>query len=129
MPQEINIDDLAKAISDELERYGKRIFDELDEVSDEVAKETVEKLKSSGNYQDRSGKYRRSFKVKDFKSYNQVEKKVYSTRPGLTHLLEYGHAVKGGRGRTRAFPHWAPAEAEAIETLERKLTQKIEGIT
>ena len=48
----------------------------------------------------------------------------YSTMPGLPHLLEKGHAIMGG-GRSRAFPHVAPAAEtafkSAIEALERSM--------
>ncbi len=41
--------------------------------------------------------------------------------PGTAgHLLEFGHALRKG-GRTRAFPHIAPAEEKAAQILEKEV--------
>lgn len=69
-----------------------------------------------------TGRYKKSWTVKTTKeNANAMEVTVHSkNRYQLAHLLEFGHAKRGG-GRTRAFPHIAPAEAAAAELLEREV--------
>lgn len=48
--------------------------------------------------------------------------RVYNKKkPGLAHLLEKGHANRGG-GRTPAYPHIAPAYEKAAADLKRRLS-------
>lgn len=44
--------------------------------------------------------------------------------PGLPHLLEHGHAKRGG-GRTNAFPHIAPVEETLSEEFFKAVRDSI----
>ena len=44
----------------------------------------------------------------------------------LAHLLEYGHAKRGG-GRVSAKPHIAAAEQKGVEELEKSIEKALKG--
>ena len=60
-------------------------------------------------------------------SSSDIEVTVYSpSRYMLSHLLEKGHAKRGG-GRVRAIPHIAPAEEMGVEMLEGLIEKALQG--
>ena len=110
--------------------YTDEVLEKVESVLFEVGEDTAERFKTLGGFENRTGKYRKSWKVKQTKKRTYTETVVYATgREGsLTHLLEFGHANRNG-GRTRAFPHISTnnemAEKEAVE----KITKAIEEIS
>ena len=107
------------------------IMEGLQEYADLATEDMKAAVKKAGNKAKsdvqagapvRTGKYKKGWAVKTTKeNANAMEVTVHSkNRYQLAHLLEFGHAKRGG-GRTRAFPHIAPAEAAAAELLEREV--------
>ena len=123
MPQTVTPDQLAAVVSDILSEYGDECADVLEDSIKTVTKKAQSELKGAGSFGG-TGKYRKGWKTKIEKTRISVDAVVYNATPGLTHLLENGHALANG-GRSRAFPHIAPvndeAQTEVIELLERKL--------
>ena len=76
----------------------------------------------------RSGNYAKSWATKTTKeSSTALEITVHSrNRYQLAHLLEHGHAKRGG-GRVAARPHIAAAEAAGIEELEAGIKRSIQN--
>ena len=126
MSRTIKIDQLAEAIGEELEEYST-----LTAVSMKAA---VTKAGNSvrkdigANAPVKSGRYAKSWRTKKTReSSTKLEVTVYSpTRYMLAHLLEHGHAKRGG-GRVKAIPHIAPAEEAAEEQLMKDIELLLKG--
>ena len=121
MSRTINIDQLAETVMDGLKEYAKLTADELKEDVKKAGNTVKKQIESTAPR--KTGKYAKSWAVKKTKeTSDSIQLVVHSKdRYQLTHLLEHGHALRGG-GRTRAFPHIAPAEQEG----ERQLISDIE---
>ena len=113
----VSVDQMADAIMDGLMEYA--------EIATDVMKGCVKKAGNTVKKETqagapvRTGKYKKSWAVKrQRETSNTLEVVVHSrNRYQLTHLLEKGHAKRGG-GRVRAVPHIAPAEEKGIRELE-----------
>ena len=111
------MDQMADAIMDGLMEYAELATDVMKSCV-KKAGNTVKKETQAGA-PVRTGKYKKSWAVKrQRETSNTLEMVVHSrNRYQLTHLLEKGHAKRGG-GRVRAIPHIAPAEEKGIRELE-----------
>lgn len=124
--------DLAKELNAILESYGNEVAENVEEVATEVAKLGVKKLKEGGGYNERSGKYTKDWTYKNQSKKGKALKIIYNRKNyQLTHLLEFGHVVKGGAGRrmtissSKAFPHIEPVEDEIIEAFQKGVMDKL----
>lgn len=122
MSGKVSIDQLAQAVNQELKEYSEMAADVMKNAVRKAG--TTARKGISAGAPSRTGKYKGSWRTKKTKETStKLEVTVYSpSRYMLAHLLEHGHAKRGG-GRVRAFPHIAPAE----ETAEKQLIQEIEG--
>lgn len=119
----IGLDDLASVVEKELTTCAKETTDTMREVVEEVTDEAVETLKVTSP--KRRGKYARGWKSKVTTDTNTaLTKTIHNRTPGLTHLLEDGHAKQNG-GRVEGIKHISPVEKKAIQSLEDKLRQKL----
>lgn len=119
----IGLDDLASVIEKELTTYAKETTDVMREVVEEVTDDAVDTLKVTSP--KRRGKYARGWKSKTTTDTNTaLTKTIHNGTPGLTHLLEDGHAKQNG-GRVEGRKHIAPVEKKAIASFEDKLRQKL----
>ena len=126
MSQNVSIDQMSDAIMDELEKYADLAADELKAAVKETAA-SVRKDIQAGAPVD-TGKYKKSWSVKNVhESAESIDLVVHSrNRYQLAHLLEHGHAKRGG-GRVAGKPHIAPAEQAGNEKLVKTIEQKLKG--
>ena len=124
--RKVTADELSDAVMDALQEYGYAAGDSMKSAV-KKAGDTVKKEIGAGA-PVKTGKYAKSWRVKTMKETSQsLELVVHSpTRYMLAHLLEHGHAKRGG-GRTRAFPHIAPAEAHGEEQLLKDVEEAMKG--
>ncbi len=123
MAQTIHTDELASAINEILQDYSQDVKEAVDASIEETAKDAQKELKTAGSFGG-TGKFKKSWKVKIEKKRISTEATVHNAVPGLTHLLEFGHAKRNG-GRTKAFDFIAPVnekvQTEVITKIEEKL--------
>ena len=117
----VTIDGLSSAIAKELSDWSTELSAALDEAAALTAKETAAELKRASP--KKTGRYAKGWRVKKPRN---GEYTVYNaSSPSFTHLLEHGHAKRGG-GRTSAQPHIAPAEQTAVEDFIRRAEKAVE---
>lgn len=116
----VKVDQLAAAIMEGLQDYADLATDDL-KAAVKKAGSTVRKQIQQTAPSD-TGKYAKSWTVKTTKeTANSLEVTVHSkNRYQLAHLLEFGHAKRGG-GRVAGRSHIAPAEEAGIKELESEI--------
>ncbi len=116
----VKIDQMAHVIMEGLQEYADLATEDLKKAVKKAGDEAKKDIQA--NAPVKTGAYKKSWTVKTTKeTSNAMEVVVHSrNRYQLAHLLEFGHAKRGG-GRTKAIPHIAPAEQRAAELLEREV--------
>lgn len=122
MAKRSTVDTLATDIEQILEEYHGDVENLTVETVKEIGQKGVQALKSSSSVFKGTGKYKSgwSYKVEDTRM--GAKAILYNSKlPGLPHLLEHGHAKRGG-GRVSGTVHIQPVEDE----LEKAFTQELE---
>lgn len=119
-----DMNSFAETVSGLLDEYGDAVSAAMAEVLPNVAKEAKTKIR--GGSPSRTGKYKKSWRSKVETNRLEVGAVVYAEAPGyrLAHLLEYGHAKRGG-GRTKAIEHIKPVEEWAVTEAEKRIVEKL----
>ena len=118
-----------------IDALSKTVMKKLNEDAEVACEEMKEAVKSAGalvKNEIRStapkdtGAYAKSWSVKNTRETSRsLEVTVYSrNRYQLAHLLEYGHAKRGG-GRVPGRSHIAPADQAGINQLEKDIERSL----
>lgn len=121
------IDNLAQEIMEGLKEYADLASDDVKKAVRKAGNEVRKEISVSAPKD--TGAYAKSWSVKKTKeTSNSLELTVHSkNRYQLAHLLEHGHAKRGG-GRVAARHHIAQAEQGAVETLESEISRALGGM-
>ena len=116
----ISIDSLSETVMKELNEYADVACDEMKEAVKSASTLVRDQIKATAPKS--TGAYAKSWSTKNTQETSRsLEVTVYSrNRYQLAHLLEHGHAKRGG-GRVSARPHIAAAEQMGMEQLERDI--------
>lgn len=122
----VSIDRMASAIMEGLQEYADLATDDLKKAVKDAGKSVKDEISQKAPKD--TDKYAKSWAVKTVKeTSNSLGVVVHSkNRYQIAHLLEHGHAKRGG-GRVAARPHIAPAEEKAVQTLESEVEKALGG--
>ena len=120
----VSIDRLADAVMEGLNDYADLAASDMKAAVRKAGTTVRKQIQSTAP--SRSGAYAKSWTVKtERETSNSLELIVHSrNRYQLAHLLEFGHAKRGG-GRVAARPHIAAAEEAGVEELEAAIERSL----
>lgn len=118
---DIKIGNLVNEITRAVQQYTQDVKDEVEKAADEISNNMVKAIKHgspklTGNYAKGWGrvKTKNGFIIRNRTDYQ------------LTHLLEYGHAMRSG-GRVAAHVHIRPVEEHYVKQFEKRVEKVIKG--
>ena len=126
MGRNVPIGSLADTIMDTLEEYADLAAEDVKQAVRDAGDVVKDDIRSHAPKD--TGDYAKSWAVKKMKeTSSSLTVAVHSgNRYQLAHLLEFGHAKRGG-GRVAAQPHIASAEQKGMEYLEEEIRKALEG--
>ena len=122
--QSVTIDNLSSVIKKGLEEYCDFTAEEVKQIVSEVGENVKNEIMEKAPVD--TGAYKKSWRVtKEKETATSLSVVVHSEKHyRLTHLLEKGHAKRGG-GRVAGKPHIAPAEENGAEMLTNLITEAL----
>lgn len=127
MASKTPIDKLAAAVEKILDEYGDDVQLNLDSITKEFAKKGAQAVKASAKshgWGDKTG-YDAGWTSQVETGRVSTQGVIYNQKtPGLAHLLENGHAKRGG-GRVSGIPHIAPVEEKLVEEFTKAVTESV----
>lgn len=126
MGNTVRIDELADAVMEGLVEYADLAADEVKEAVKKAGAAVRRDI--ADHAPKRTGAYAKSWAVKNTReTADSLVVTVYSrNRYWLAHLLEFGHAKRGG-GRVPGKAHIAPTEASAVRVFEQEIERALRG--
>ena len=121
----IDVDNLSNEVMKGLREYSNLASEQMKKAVKKTANSVKKEI--SSNAPVLTGDYAKSWAIKknsDIAHYMHVTVYASGQEYRLTHLLENGHAKRGG-GRVEAIPHIAPAEEHGAKLLESLIEKEL----
>ena len=118
--------DIGTAIMKELGTYSNELAESVNKTSRKYANKLRRELEETSP--EKTGDYKKGWKVKQvYKSHTLSQYVVHNaTDYQLTHLLEFGHAIKGGTQRVKPIPHIAPADEKIVSEFLTEIDKAVQ---
>lgn len=126
MADRIRIDQLASEVMAGLTEYADLAAEDMKKAVKKAG--TTVRKEIQANAPKNTGDYAKSWSVKNVReTASALEIVVHSrNRYQLAHLLEFGHAKRGG-GRVLGRAHITPAEEKGVRKLEQEIQKALDG--
>lgn len=118
--------DIADEIMEALKSYRNELVRKINLSAETCSDKLRKELKVTSP--EKTGDYRKGWRVKkaDLSKYMLGKFVVYNkTKYRLTHLLEYGYAIKGGTKRVAPHPHIAQAKERAVNEFLQEVENAV----
>lgn len=121
----VSINGFSKEVLRELSGYQEKTITEVKKAVDKVTKETIKEIKDGAP--QKTKKYKEEWKSKGADAReSEINRVVYNDkRNQITHLLEKGHARRGGGREVGSIVHIAPAAEKVEERLIEELGKSL----
>ena len=122
----VSIDEMSDTIMKDLTEYASVATDDMKQAVRDAGNTVKKQIQTNAPVD--TGAYKKSWTVtKVSENSSSLDLVVHSkNRYQLAHLLEHGHAKRGG-GRVEARPHIAPAEESGKEQLLSELEKALQN--
>ena len=126
MAKRITVDQLTVEVNKILGKYGDDVQGNINDIVKDVTRKGANTLKGESRSKfGGTGKYASGWTSQTETGRVSAQGTIYNGAvPGLPHLLEHGHANRGG-GRTPGRVHIAPVEEQLVREFESKVKSKL----
>lgn len=127
MAKKVGIDGLSSAINKILRDYADGVDVDVTKVVQRTGQKAAKALREESRAKFKTQHdyaYAKGWTAKMQKGRYDSVSIVHNKTPGLPHLLEHGHALRGG-GRVPGRAHIAPVEAAVIEQFESEVAKTL----